>query len=130
MCVSLLCNGSETAHEETSSDLGFSGIPSPTLSHKSEPDSVEAHSALFEEESSDQEEVVVFETALVPIVEVETAQLSPSLDPCCKALDETLEEEGSYPGVSECSGRIVGSSPASYFRSDGPQVIRCFQVAS
>ncbi|XP_045901680.1 uncharacterized protein LOC123968783 isoform X1 [Micropterus dolomieu] len=127
VCVSLLCNGSETAHEETSSDLGFSGIPSPTVSHKSEPDSVEAHSALVEEKSSDQEEVVVFETTLVPSVEVETAQLSPSLDPCCKALDETLEEEGSYPGVSECSGRIVGSSPASYFRSDGPQVIRCFQ---
>ncbi|XP_070767718.1 uncharacterized protein [Enoplosus armatus] len=129
VCVSLLCDGSETktAHEETSSHLGFSGIPSPTVSHKSEPDSVEAHGAPVEEESRDQEEVVVFETSLVPIVEVEMAQLPPSLNPCCKALGETLEEEGSYPKVSECSGRIVGSSPASYFRSDGPRVIRCFQ---
>ncbi|XP_044063520.1 uncharacterized protein LOC122881404 isoform X14 [Siniperca chuatsi] len=129
VCISLLCNGSETkaAHEETSSNLGFSGIPSPTVSHRSEPDSVEAHGAPVEEESCDEEEVVVFETPLVPIVEVEMAQLPPSLDPCCKALDETLEEEGLYPEVSECSGRIVGSSPASYFRSDGPQVIRCFQ---
>lgn len=114
---------------ETSSNLDFSGKPSPTVSHKSEPDSVEFHGVPVEEESYDQEEVVVFETSLVPIVEVEMAQLPPSLDLSSKALDETLEEEGSYPGVSECSGRIVGSSPASYFRSDGPQVIRCFQVA-
>lgn len=99
------------------------------MSHKSEPDSVEAHGAPLEEESCDQEEVIVFETSLVPIVEVEMAQLPPSLNPRRKAL-ETLEEEGSDPEVSEFSGRIVGSSPASYFRSDGPQVIRCFQVAS
>ncbi|XP_070690933.1 uncharacterized protein [Pempheris klunzingeri] len=129
VCISLLCNGSETktAHEETSSNLGFSGIPSPTVSHKSEPDIVEAHAAPVEEESCDQEEVVVFETSLVPIVEVEMAQLPPSLDLCCRALEEILEEDVSYPDVSESSGRIVGSSPASYFRSDGPQVIRCFQ---
>lgn len=132
MCISPLCNGSETktAPEETSSNLSFSGIPSPTVSHKSEPDDVKAHGAPLEEESCDQEEVVVFETSLVPIVEVEMAQLHPSLAPCCKVLDEILEEEESDPEVSECSGRIVGSSPASYFRSDGPQVIRCFQVAS
>ncbi|XP_071325079.1 uncharacterized protein [Trachinotus anak] len=127
--ISSLCSGSETkaAHEETSSSVGLSGTPRPTVCHKSEPDSVEAHGAPLEEESCDQDEVVVFETSLVPIVEVEMAQLPPSLEPFCKALDETQEEEGSYPGVSECSGRIVGSSPASYFRSDGPQVIRCFQ---
>ncbi|XP_039973220.1 uncharacterized protein LOC120783904 isoform X3 [Xiphias gladius] len=127
--ISSLCNGSETkaAHEETSSSLGLSAIPRPTVCHKSEPDSVEAHGAPVEEESCDQDEVVVFETSLVPIVEVEMAQLPPSLEPHCKALDETQEEGGSYPGVLECSGRIVGSSPASYFRSDGPQVIRCFQ---
>lgn len=130
MCISPLCNGSETktAHEETSSSLGFSG--SPTVSHKSEPDSVEAPGVPVEEESCDQEGVVVFETSLVPIVEVEMAQLPPSFDPCCRALDEIQEEEGPCPEVSECSGRIVGSSPASYFRSDGPRVIRCFQVAS
>lgn len=110
--------------------MGVSGIPSPTVSHKSGPDGVEPYGAPVEEDSCDHEAVVVFETSLVPIVEVEMAQLPPSLDPCCRALDETPEEEGSYPEVSECSGRIVGSSPASCFRSDGPQVIRCFQVAS
>ncbi|KAI3360936.1 hypothetical protein L3Q82_013144, partial [Scortum barcoo] len=129
VCISLLCNGSETktALEESGRNLGLSGLPSPTVSHKSEADSVEAHGAPLEEESCDQEEVVVFETSLVPIVEVEMAQLPPSPDPRSKALDETPEEEGSDPEVSECSGRIVGASPASYFRSDGPQVIRCFQ---
>ncbi|XP_056237233.1 titin-like isoform X5 [Seriola aureovittata] len=130
VCISSLSNGSETkaTHEETSSSLGLSGTPWPTACHKSETDSVEAHGGPTEEESCDQDGVVVFETSLVPIVEVEMAQLPPSLEPHCKALDETQEEEGSYPGVSECSRRIVGSSPASYFRSDGPQVIRCFQV--
>ncbi|XP_036930189.1 uncharacterized protein LOC119006009 isoform X12 [Acanthopagrus latus] len=129
VCISPLCNGSETktAHRETSSSLGFSGKPRPTVSHKCEPDSIEACGGPVEEESFDQEEVVVFETSLVPIVEVEMAQLPPSPDPCCRALDETLEEEGSYPEVSDRSGMIVGSSSASYFRSDGPQVIRCFQ---
>lgn len=129
MCISPLCDGSETkaAHVETSSNLDFSGIPSPTVSHKSEPDSVEAHNVPVEEESYDQEEVVIFETSLVPIVEM--AQLPPSISPSSKDLDEIQEEEGSYPGVSECSGRIVGCFPASCFRSDGLQVIRCFQVA-
>ncbi|XP_039662863.1 titin-like isoform X5 [Perca fluviatilis] len=127
--ISFLCNGSETktAHEETSSNLGFSGIPRPTVSHKSVSDGVDAHGAPVEEESCDQEVVVVFETSLVPILEVEMAQLPPSLDPCCKALDGTQEEEGSCTEVSECSGKIAGSSPASYFRGDGPQVVRCFQ---
>lgn len=131
MCISLLCNGSQTEveHEETSSTVGFSGTPSPIVSHKSEPDSVEANGAPAEEESFDQDEFVVFETSLVPIVEVEMAQLPPSLHPSCKALDVIQEEEGSHPGVLECSGCIAGSSTASYFRRDGPQVIRCFQVA-
>ncbi|XP_034553554.1 titin-like [Notolabrus celidotus] len=132
VCVSLLCNGSEskTTHTETSSSSseGFSGKPSPTVSHKSEPDKVkELHSAPLEEESTDQDEVVVFETSLLPIVEVERAQLSPSLDPSCKALDDILLEGGSNPEVLEGSGGIVGSSQASYFRSDGPQVVHCFQ---
>lgn len=130
MCISPLCYGSQTKveHEETSSSVGFSGTPSPIASHKSEPDCVEANSAPVEEKSFDQDEFVVFETSLVPIVEVEMAQLTPSVH-TCKALDVIQEEEGSHPGVSECSGRIAGSSPASYFRSNGPQVIRCFQVA-
>lgn len=132
MCISLLCNGSETktANEETSSSLGFSGISSPTVSHMSEPDSVEARGVPLEEESHDKEVVVVFETSLVPIIEGEMAQLPPSFDPCCKALERILEEEGSCPEVSKSSGKIVGRSPASCFRSDGPQVVRCFQVAS
>lgn len=131
MFISSQCNGSETkaAYEETGNILGLSGPPRPTVSPESEPDSVEAHGAPVEEESCDRDEVVVFETSLVPVVE-EMAQLAASLKPCCKALDETQEEEGSYPGVSSYSGRIVGSSLASCFRSDGPQVMHCFQVAS
>ncbi|XP_034466738.1 uncharacterized protein LOC117776691 isoform X5 [Hippoglossus hippoglossus] len=125
MCISSLCNGSEK--EETSSSLGSSGARRPAVCRKREPDSVEAHGAPVEEDSCEQDGVVVFETSLVPIVEVEKAQLPASLEPGCKALDETQEEEGSCPAVSERSGRIVGSAPASYFRSHGPQVIRCFQ---
>ncbi|CAJ1061675.1 titin-like [Xyrichtys novacula] len=132
VCISPVCNGSETktTHVETSSSssVGFSAKPSPTVSHRSEPDNVEGlQSDPLEEESCDQEEVIVFETSLLPIVEVERTQPLPSLDPCCRALNETLEEEGSNPEVLESSGRIVGSSQASYFKSDGPQVIRCFQ---
>ncbi|KAM7420588.1 hypothetical protein PAMA_015018 [Pampus argenteus] len=129
VCISPLSDGSETkaAHVETSSNMDFSGIPSLTVSHKSESNSVEAHDVPVEESSYDQEDIVVFETSLVPIVEVEMAQLPPSFDLSSKALEEIQEEEGSYPRVLECSGRIVGSSPASYFRSDGPRVIRCFQ---
>ncbi|XP_035768188.1 uncharacterized protein LOC102777766 isoform X4 [Neolamprologus brichardi] len=124
VCIRPLSNGSDTkaAHEETSSSLEFTGLPI-----KSEPESVEVHRATVEKESRDQEEVVVFETNLVPIVEVEMAQLPPSFDPSCNALEVIPEEEGSCPGVSDDSGRIAGSSPASYFWSDGPQVMRCFQ---
>lgn len=132
MCISPLCNGSEAkaARDESSGGLGFSGAPSPAVSRESEPDGVEAHGVPVEEESCDQDGVVVFETSLVPVVEVEMAQLPPSFDPRSRALDETPEEEeGPHPEVAECSGIIVGASPASYFRSDGPQVIRCFQVA-
>ncbi|XP_030013897.1 uncharacterized protein LOC115435549 isoform X11 [Sphaeramia orbicularis] len=138
VCISPLCNGSETsaAHEETGISLGFSGEYSPTVSHQSEPDRVEAPDAPVEAESAelcDQDVVVVFDTSLVPIVEVETAQLPSSPDPSCRVLDETQlkeeeqQEEGADPGASDCSGTIFGSSPASYFRSGGPQVIRCFQ---
>lgn len=131
MCISPLCNGSdtETAHEETSSSLGFSGVPIPTVSNNSETERVQVHKTPVEKESHDHE-VVASETNLVPIIEVEMAQLPPSFDSSCKALDVILEEEGSCPGVSEDSERLVGYSPASYFWSDGPQVIRCFQVAS
>uniref|UniRef100_A0A3P8NB62 Protein 4.1 n=1 Tax=Astatotilapia calliptera TaxID=8154 RepID=A0A3P8NB62_ASTCA len=124
VCIRPLSNGSDTktAHEETSSSLEFTDLPI-----KSEPESVEVHSATVEKELRDQEEVVVFEANLVPIVEVEMAQLPPSFDPSCNALEVIPEEEGSCPGVSADSGRIAGSSPASYFWSDGPQVMRCFQ---
>ncbi|XP_034731199.1 uncharacterized protein LOC117946871 isoform X6 [Etheostoma cragini] len=127
--ISFFCNGSETnsAREETSSNSGFSGIPRRTVSHKSVSDGVEAHIAPVEEESCYQEKVVVFETSLVPILEVEMAQLPPSLNPCSKALDGTQEEEGSGTEVSECSGKIAGFSPASHFRGYSPQVVRCFQ---
>lgn len=115
------------ANEETGSSLEMSGIPSPTVYPMSEPEGDEGLGSASE--SCDQEEVVVFEPPLVPVVEVEVARLPSSIKPDCKGLDETQEEEGSSPGDLECSGTIVGSSPASYFRSNGPKVIRCFQVA-
>lgn len=131
MCVSPVCKGSQTevAKEETSINVGFSDTAPPTVIHPSEPHSVDANgaaAAAAEEVLFDQDEFVVFETSMLPIVEVEMAQLPPS----CRPLDVIQEEDGPRPGVSECSGPIAGSSTASYFRSDGPQVIRCFQVAS
>ncbi|KAM4568434.1 uncharacterized protein V3H82_012629 isoform 3-T4 [Fundulus diaphanus] len=129
VCVSPRFKSSETKtlHEETSSNLGVSEAPGPSGSQRTEPDGVEALSAPVEEESCGDEEVVVFETLLVPLVEVEMAQLAPPVGSSCKALDEIQEEEGTCPVASECSGGIVGSSPASYFWSDGPQVLRSFQ---
>ncbi|XP_035988332.1 titin homolog isoform X2 [Fundulus heteroclitus] len=129
VCVSPRFKSSETntLHEETGSNLGVSEAPGPSGSQRTEPDGVEALSAPVEEESCCDEEVVVFETLLVPLVEVEMAQLPPPAGSSCKALDEIQEEEGTCPVASECSGGIVGSSPASYFWSDGPQVIRSFQ---
>lgn len=138
VCISPLCSGSEknTTHEETGSSLGSSGLSSLTVSHKSELDCAEASDATDSAELCDQDVVAVFETSLVPVVEVEMAQLPCSLheSPCkvlaATQLKEAQEHEGSDPGVSECSGTIAGSSTVSFFRSGGPQVIRCLQVAS
>ncbi|XP_041843135.1 uncharacterized protein LOC121641205 isoform X3 [Melanotaenia boesemani] len=129
VCISSLSKGSETkaGHEETSIYLGFTVISSPNITPKSELDSVEAFTAPVEEQSCDQEEDVVFETPPVPELEVKMVQLASSFKTSCKVLDEIQEEKGSCPGVAECSERIVGSSPASYYWSDGPQVMRCFQ---
>ncbi|XP_055358922.1 uncharacterized protein LOC114842461 isoform X3 [Betta splendens] len=125
VCISPVCKASETevALEESGTTLGLSDTAPPTVTHQSEPDGTDANSAAAEEEIFDEDESVVFETSMVPIVEVELAQLPPT----CKPLDVIQEEDGPHPGVSECSGPIAGSSTASYFRSDGQQVIRCFQ---
>lgn len=106
--------------------MDVSEPPSPTVSHHSQPDRADAFDCPLEEESLNQEEVVVYETLLVPLVEVEAAQLGPSFDSSCKALELIQEED--EPGQSECSVGVVGSASASYFWSDGPQVVRCFQV--
>lgn len=117
------------AHEGTSSASAVSYVPSST---EIQPGCVKVHhaGAPLAEESRDQEEVVGSRTLLVPVVEVERAQLPPSPQPGCRALDEPQRDRGSSPEVSERSGRIIGPSPAAYFKSDGPRVIRCFQVAS
>ncbi|XP_019728384.1 uncharacterized protein LOC109517586 isoform X6 [Hippocampus comes] len=123
--ISPLCRGTETraALEETAVSLGFSSKSSPIVSH--------CHSAVAPrvhfDKSVDQEALVVIGSSLVPMVEVEMVQLPPSLDPSSTFLNETQKEEGSCPRFSEHSGSIVGSSPASYFMSGGPQVIRSFQ---
>ncbi|XP_056142952.1 uncharacterized protein LOC130118528 [Lampris incognitus] len=133
LCVSPVWDGSDTkaTQEEAGISLGFSGIPSPTVSQTSEADSVESYSAPDVAESYDQDESVVSETSLVPIVEVEMAKLPLSHELSSLAVEETQlkkeqEEEASDPG-SECAGGIAGSFPASYFVSCGPHVIRCFQ---
>ncbi|XP_055019698.1 uncharacterized protein LOC110171719 isoform X3 [Boleophthalmus pectinirostris] len=121
VCDSPQCSESRTntTQEETRSVLSFSGASSPTVSHTSEPDRSQDSAV----ELCDQDVVVVFETSLVPVVEVEMAQLP------CKELDaaHVRELQESHPAEEDCSGTIVGSSPVSYFRSDGPKVMRCFQ---
>ncbi|XP_029695070.1 protein 4.1-like isoform X11 [Takifugu rubripes] len=128
VCISLLCNGSETevAHEGPSSAPAVSYAPSSTASRQNQPGGVKVQhaGAPLAEESRDQEEVVGSRTLLVPVVEVERAQLPPSPQPGCRALGETQRDRGSSPEASE---RIIGPSPAAYFKSDGPRVIRCFQ---
>ncbi|XP_036071888.1 titin isoform X5 [Oryzias melastigma] len=126
-CISPLCKGSDSkaALEEAAGNLGVSDPSSPTVSHHSQPDGADAFDCPLEEESLNQEEVVVYETLLVPLVEVEAAHLGPPFDSSCKALDLIQEED--EPGQSERSEGIVGSSSASLFWSDGPQVVRCFQ---
>lgn len=79
------------------------------------------------DESSDLVEVVRHHrsgTSLEPVVEVEVTALPSCLEPGSRALGATAQEEG------RCPAEIIGSSPASYFKSAGPKVIRCFQVAS
>uniref|UniRef100_A0A3P9IRN5 Protein 4.1 n=1 Tax=Oryzias latipes TaxID=8090 RepID=A0A3P9IRN5_ORYLA len=120
-----LCTGSDSTLEEAAGNLDVSEPPSPTVSHHSLPDRADAFNCPLEEESLNQEEVVVYETLLVPLVEVEAAQLGPSFASSCKALELIQEED--EPGQSECSVGVVGSASASYFWSDGPQVVRCFQ---
>uniref|UniRef100_A0A3P9L5S2 Protein 4.1 n=1 Tax=Oryzias latipes TaxID=8090 RepID=A0A3P9L5S2_ORYLA len=120
--ISPLCAGSDSTLEEAAGNLDVSEPPSPTGSHHSLPDRADAFDCPLEEESLNQEEVVVYETLLVPLVEVEAAQLGPSFDSSCKALELIQEED-----ESECSVGVVGSASASYFWSDGPQVVRCFQ---
>ncbi|CAG12036.1 unnamed protein product, partial [Tetraodon nigroviridis] len=113
--------------------LGINGQPLPgadgssTVSHQNQPGGVKVHHARAPVAEESREEVVVSRTSLVPVVEVERAQLPPSPHPGCRALDEAQMNGGPCPEVSEGSGRIIGPSSAAYFRSDGPQVIRCFQ---
>lgn len=125
-------SGAKDAHKEP---LGVSDVvlaPGPDASRGTEPDGDGAGAVPVEEVSRDQDRdgVVAFEASLAPFMRAEMAQLPPAIDLPGSALDKNQTEEGSDPGVGECSGGIVGPSPASYFRSDGPQVIRCFQVAS
>ncbi|XP_038125396.1 uncharacterized protein LOC119772818 isoform X4 [Cyprinodon tularosa] len=128
VCISPSCTCSETKthHEETSSNLGISEVPGLSESDQREPAGVEACGAAVEEKPYDPE-VGVFHTHMVPLVEVEMAQLVPPVEFSCKELHEIQEEEGTCPVAPECCRGIVGPTPASYFRSDGPQVIRCFQ---
>ncbi|XP_034030936.1 uncharacterized protein LOC117514535 [Thalassophryne amazonica] len=129
LCITPLWNHSETKAtlKETRASRDVSGKPSPVMTHQSDPDSVEAHDGPAVAETCDQEEAVVVETSVVSITEVEMAQVPLCNDGFSKGLDAVQEgEEASSPRL-ECSGQTFGSSPACYFMSDGPQVIRCFQ---
>lgn len=130
MCISPRCRISEskTLHEETNCNFEVSEVSGHSESHQSEPDDVQVPSAPIEEGACDHEEVVVFETLLVPLVEVKTAQMAPLVESYCTPLDKIQEEEGTCAMASECSWGIAESSPASYFWSNGPKVIRCSQV--
>ncbi|XP_054636954.1 uncharacterized protein LOC129184736 [Dunckerocampus dactyliophorus] len=121
--ISPLCSVSaaKAAHEETIATLDFSNKSSPTVGHCR---SAEAPGVPVER-PCDQEKLIVFKSSLVPMVQVEMAQVPPLSDLSTKALNDIQGEEGS--GLLESSRNIVGSSPASYFRSGGPQVIRSFQ---
>ncbi|XP_054904191.1 uncharacterized protein LOC129371571 isoform X4 [Poeciliopsis prolifica] len=127
VCISPSCKSSETKtlHEASRSNFGGAEVSGPSESHQSESDAVEGLSAPVEESLCDREDVVVFETLLVPVVEVEMAQLAPPVESDCKALDKIPEEEGTCLIAPECSGGIVGPSPPSFFWSDGPKVIHC-----
>ncbi|KAM8868819.1 uncharacterized protein AB9W97_016473 isoform 7-T9 [Spinachia spinachia] len=122
-CISLPGKGSgtKTALEETGSNRGFSGPPSPSVSPRGDCDSVHAQAAPVGEESWDRGGAVAFETSLAPIAEAEM-----TIDPSSKALEGTQEGEG--PGAEVSLGpQMAGSSPASCFGSDAPEVVRCFQ---
>uniref|UniRef100_A0A3P9N2X7 Protein 4.1 n=2 Tax=Poecilia reticulata TaxID=8081 RepID=A0A3P9N2X7_POERE len=129
VCISPSCKSSETKtlHEDARNNFGGAEASGPSESRQSEPDIVEGLGAPVEESLCDHEEVVVFETLLVPLVEVEMAQLALPVESNCKALDKIPEEEGTCLVAPECSGGIVGLSPPSFFWSDGPKVMRCSQ---
>ncbi|XP_053743405.1 titin homolog isoform X10 [Synchiropus splendidus] len=80
----------------------------------------EVHMVPVAEQSCDLEDII--ETPVVPVAEVDVAL--PALDITVKSLGDK-QEEGSDPGLSGSSERIVGS--ASYFTSEGPRVVRCSQ---
>uniref|UniRef100_A0A096MF35 Protein 4.1 n=1 Tax=Poecilia formosa TaxID=48698 RepID=A0A096MF35_POEFO len=121
VCISPSCKRSETKtlHEDARSNFGGAEASGSSQSRQSEPGVVEGLSAPVEESLCDHEEVVLFETLLVPLVEVEMAQLAPP--------DKIPEEEGTCLVAPECSGGIVGLSSPSFFWSDGPKVMRCSQ---
>uniref|UniRef100_A0A087XEN5 Protein 4.1 n=1 Tax=Poecilia formosa TaxID=48698 RepID=A0A087XEN5_POEFO len=129
VCISPSCKRSETKtlHEDARSNFGGAEASGSSQSRQSEPGVVEGLSAPVEESLCDHEEVVLFETLLVPLVEVEMAQLAPPVESDCKALDKIPEEEGTCLVAPECSGGIVGLSSPSFFWSDGPKVMRCSQ---
>ncbi|KAL0985268.1 hypothetical protein UPYG_G00154790 [Umbra pygmaea] len=118
--------------EEPSCSPRPSRGPSPARSRDSGPDSFQnskSHDAngvvgsCDQDEENDDGNSSGTTRSHIPIVEVERAQIPQSFHP-------VMEQEPSDKRVGlELSGRIAGSSPASYFLSGGPHVIRCFQVA-
>ncbi|XP_062322680.1 titin-like isoform X3 [Osmerus eperlanus] len=123
------------AEQEAGLSVGGALLPDPNVTPNAlrGPCGAQSHNAPEGAESGDEDEGVVSGNDLVPIVEVELAQLHNPYQPSCPALEEEEEEEEEEEGKEdtdpslEQSVRIAGALHASYFVGGGPQVIRCFK---
>ncbi|CAL9705913.1 unnamed protein product [Knipowitschia caucasica] len=119
-CVSdsLQCSESHANSTHVESALSFSETPSPAPARtpRTEPQELP--------EVYDRDVVVVFESSLLPVVEVEAAR-RPSLPHWshCEDIDtaQTKERQEAQPAEGHSSGTV------SYFTSTGPKVVRCCQ---
>lgn len=126
----------KAVQDEASICLVPLGHSSSTVSQQSETNGEQSHGACDAAEPLDQGqqgELVICGSSLVPIIEVET--FNPSHPPSSAVLEdgshgEEEEEEKAPAPVLKKSMTISGVSPASYFESRGPYVIRCFQVVT
>lgn len=129
MCFAPVRDDSDAKGEqqEANSRVGCSGVTGPSRNHCGGHDRVQSHSAPGGAETSDEGESEISGNNLVPIIEVETAQLPIPHQPSCPILEGEEEEEvAANPALQQ---KIAEASPSCYFVGGGPHVIRCFKVA-